>query len=392
MKILPITSNPELHKKVRIARYALGKVSLPYASLAARLPDFISPDVPTACTNGELIIWGEDFLRELSQPEVAGVLLHETLHCAHLHFARMPAPTYQPQLANIAWDYEINQICERLACPRLQLPKCRLLDAKFDGWSAERIYAYLLRSAKKMKMTGTDPGGCGGAEPAPEGNGGQSQPPGQAPAPSALAEGWKAAVQRAAMASALGKLQGQGAGDLSRLAGAQASPMIDWKQELRDYVGRLAQARPDWSRPHRRRGGGGIILPRETSIGAASFVVIRDTSGSVDPAGLAQWNAEIESIRRELHLSLRILDCDAAVCDRGTFEPHDPLPPDGKGGGGTDFAPALGHESIQEAEACIYLTDGFGSFPDSPPCKPLLWAILGNPDFQAPFGRVVHIK
>ena len=43
---------------------------------------------------------------------------------------------------------------------------------------------------------------------------------------------------------------------------------------------------------------------------------------------------------------------------------------------------------------CVYLTDGYGSFPDPPPSTPTLWVVApgGAADDTFPFGEVVRLS
>ncbi len=72
--------------------------------------------------------------------------------------------------------------------------------------------------------------------------------------------------------------------------------------------------------------------------------------------------------------------------------------PAAKGGGGTSFVPFFDWVTKQEEEGaqplCIYLTDGYGTFPHTPPASPVLWVVmpggLESPAF--PFGDVARMQ
>ena len=76
--------------------------------------------------------------------------------------------------------------------------------------------------------------------------------------------------------------------------------------------------------------------------------------------------------------------------------PGDQLPPP-IGGGGTDFRPffalCAAEGLVDENTVAVYLTDGFGSFPDEPPDLPVLWVVSpgGLDDDQFPFGAVARM-
>jgi predicted metal-dependent peptidase len=62
-----------------------------YGALVMSLADVIDTGIPTACTDGRVIRWNPTFVAGLSTKELRGVLMHETLHCAHGHLWRIPA-------------------------------------------------------------------------------------------------------------------------------------------------------------------------------------------------------------------------------------------------------------------------------------------------------------
>ena len=71
--------------------------------------------------------------------------------------------------------------------------------------------------------------------------------------------------------------------------------------------------------------------------------------------------------------------------------------PDPEGGGGTDFRPfferiAKGYDTSTPLVS-VYLTDGYGEFPDVPPAFPILWVVTpGGLDADYfPFGEVVRL-
>jgi len=68
-----------------------------------------------------------------------------------------------------------------------------------------------------------------------------------------------------------------------------------------------------------------------------------------------------------------------------------------KGGGGTDFCPffdaALEAWSRDQEAVCVYLTDGYGSFPSEAPQLPVLWVITpgGLPCEEIPYGEICRL-
>jgi predicted metal-dependent peptidase len=61
-----------------------------------------------------------------------------------------------------------------------------------------------------------------------------------------------------------------------------------------------------------------------------------------------------------------------------------------KGGGGTDFRPALEAVKKHDVNCCVYLTVLEGVFPDTSPAFPVFWATVK--DLTVPFGRKIVIE
>ena len=69
------------------------------------------------------------------------------------------------------------------------------------------------------------------------------------------------------------------------------------------------------------------------------------------------------------------------------------------GGGGTDFRPffeALEERQIgpfdEQAHLAVYLTDGFGCFPDTEPDVPMLWLAPTGSFGDFPWGDVARLE
>src|SRR5262252_5600354 len=134
-----------------------------YGRLTMRLRDDICGDViqlrnrvcRTATTNGKQIKWARPFIQSLTDPQLRFVLLHETLHCAHLHMWRLPAT----EDGNKAGDYAINRVLTGIA--GIEAPPDALLDPAFDGLCEEEILHRLPAKPQGDAPTnGGDLGGC----------------------------------------------------------------------------------------------------------------------------------------------------------------------------------------------------------------------------------------
>jgi predicted metal-dependent peptidase len=146
-----------------------------------------------------------------------------------------------------------------------------------------------------------------------------------------------------------------------------------------------------WSRPSRRTLALGeqavwieAGIDRQRGLRRAGVVI--DTSGSIDDALLERFLAEINSLIVKTGCEVVLVDCDAAVQQISLHR----KPIHGyaaKGGGGTDFRPAMEALRRTPLDVAVYFTDLEGTFPEKKPPFPLLW--LATRDLAVPFGRKV---
>ena len=125
----------------------------------------LSDDIPTACTNGRDEIYGREFVKSLSEKELAFVVLHEAMHKAYRHLTTWrKLHDEEPMLTNAACDYVINlQLIESdpdgklIAMPMKDGKRIGLYDPRFKGMHTKQVYDIL-------KQEQEDGGGGGGGE------------------------------------------------------------------------------------------------------------------------------------------------------------------------------------------------------------------------------------
>lgn len=392
-----------------------------YGSLAMSLADVMDPSIPTSATDGVKIMWNPTFIESLTEEEVRFVLLHETLHCAHQHLWRLPLD----QRGNMAGDYEINLTLQQV--PGIKMPDGCLCDHQYQGMACEEILGRLPDDPDDGE-SGKDDGGQGGGSGGQQGQGsgqgqqqgsqGQSgngktgnggggpcwsEPKGEDPdgsgdsgtTPEQLKDEWESRVIQAAQAQqAMGR--GDLPADMQRVLDRMRKQTVDWRREMSDFVRDAVSERNDWSRSARRHAWQPVIYPRRIVDSYGTIVFVRDTSGSVTDALLSEYSSLISDCMSEMQCSGIVLDCDATVQAEYELGPGDECPLHAKGGGGTDFRPALdrAEELIAEGQqiaGLVYLTDMMGRWPDQEPTElATLW--LATTDRTAPFGRTVRIE
>jgi len=113
-----------------------------------------------------------------------------------------------------------------------------------------------------------------------------------------------------------------------------------------------------------------------------------------------ECNGEVQGIMDEVRPERTIvIDCDAEVHQVFELSCGDEIAAsDGakmRGGGGTDFRPAFDkvNDMIAAGEeiACvIFFTDLYGTFPETEPAYPVLWA--ATTDTEVPWGVAVRLN
>ena len=115
---------------------------------------------------------------------------------------------------------------------------------------------------------------------------------------------------------------------------------------------------------------------------------------------LSRILAEIDSLRSVTQCSLTLIQCDARIQDVKQYDEYTPASFKRYrfyGRGGTSFTPIFEwirenmFKKFADIDALIYLTDGFGSFPDKRPPYPVLWIMTEHSQPEVPFGEVIRI-
>lgn len=172
--------------------------------------------------------------------------------------------------------------------------------------------------------------------------------------------------------------------------------MINWREQLAQFLDRTAKSGLNWSRPAARHLHRNLYLPSHRNTGLSIAIAV-DTSGSTDDL-VMEFVAEFKTIL-DVYPSYDIiwLECDWRVTRAARFSdaspPPDALPPL-LGGGGTNLdAPFQWlHSNGVQPNAMVYFTDGLGPTSQRPPAWPVLWALPKDASPPAPWGRPVWIS
>jgi predicted metal-dependent peptidase len=393
--------------RIQKARTALVLDHPFFGSLLFRLKGRECRSIQTMATDGVSLFYNPEFVETLNAATLAGTLAHEVMHPALHHHVRRSGR--DPKRWNIACDYAINPL---LVDAGLSLPEGVLLDDRFRGMSAERIYSLIESEATEGSGGGDEEnestGEGSGAEqplageangvsaPATEGGIGQVL---DAPAPDEESSTvtveeqvreWDIAVTQA---TTVARQAGKVPAGLNRTLEGAAEAAVDWRELLRRLWSETTPADYSWMRPNRRHLWTGLYLPGVVRDGVGEVAIAVDCSGSVSARQLRLFEAEVRSILEGQRPDrVYVLYFDAVVQKVDTYEAGERIDLNPVGGGGTEFGPCfewLEERGIQP-QSLVFLTDLYGSFPPSGPAYPVLWASTGSQ--KAPFGEVIPMR
>jgi len=366
-----------------------------FGSLLFRLTWREVPSIETMATDGVGLFYNREFVMKLPAAHLVGVLAHEALHPALQHHIRRG--NRSPERWNRACDYAINLL---VLDAGLSLPSDALVSELYRGMSAEQIYNLLESSDStdggqaqgSSRSAGAEnegptppvtPGGFGQVldAPLPEVNNGESV--------EQQAAAWEIAVSQA---QSVAKLAGRYPAGVARSLESSKEAQVDWRELLRRAWSSTIPSDYSWTRPNRRHIWQGLLLPGVHCEGVGEVVLFVDCSGSINKRQLGLFEAEVRSILEgQRPEKTYIVYFDAAIQKVDIYEAGQPISLSPAGGGGTDFCPCFTwlEEQGMRPQVLVFLTDLYGTLPDSPPSIPVIWASNGKR--EAPFGEVVPL-
>lgn len=380
----PKTSNEQqLEDRIIRARAAIIMDSVFFGSLMVRLEPKLDNSIDTMATDGKSIYYNAAFTEALTDSDLKGVIVHEVMHCAMAHHARRGDRDGRGW--NMACDYAINPIVKESG---FTLPKDHLDNPAYLGKSAEEIYGLFPPGGGGGGGGSSDQWNIGGVNPGVA----EGDPNNKADAEQE-AQNWKNAVSEAAMTA---RMMGKMPAGLDRLVDTMMDATLPWQELLARFIHNVAKNDFNWSRPNKGLlQSYGIYMPTLHSDACGTVALILDTSGSIGQKELSEFGAELNGILDMVRPEkIHVIYCDAAVNHVEEFTPDQyPVMLEARGGGGTDFRPAFEYidENLQDVQCAIYLTDMYGTFPDSEPSYPTMWVSNSSVD-DAPFGQVIQLS
>ena len=361
----------------------------PFFATLALFARFIpTQNISTAATDGKDILFNPDYLLSLPTPQQDGLLLHEVLHAALLHVLRRGVR--DKEVWNIAADIVVNGIIYQQGY--FDLPSGGIRDEKLEHLSVEEIYELLPQQQCQYCLGDLDlldapPGDSRGERLSPTQFDSLSETK-----KAELESHWRNAMQQATVIARTTS-QGTLPAGMERELGALDTAQLDWRSYLWRY---LVKTPTDYTEFDRRFIGRGLYLETLQGESVKVYVAV-DTSGSIDDRLLKMFLSEVGGILNSYpHLECELYYADADVYSAFELNPDSEIPQP-QGGGGTSFIPFFDKISDRwdgmTTTVCVYLTDGYGTFPDTAPELPVLWVVTpGGLDLsQFPFGETVRL-
>lgn len=393
-----------------------------YGHLLSGVVRRVDDKVPTAAvslTPGglHLIVNPEFFMQALKKDERVAVIKHEALHLLFRHLYRPLIQHGDPKLFNIAADLVVNQHVSPWPLPEMavtlrEFPDMGLQANQTLEWYYQKLQALneamnsgkaggAPRSEEALRKALGEPqqgdhsfwyagGGEGFGEKGPQGHGGPALTEGMRQALEADLERHLLRARDHCASKGWSNLPAEIRAELDAIA-ERRKPQVDWKRTLRLFAssGYRTEVVATNRRMSKRFGTfPGIRIRRKQRL-----AVVIDTSGSISDAVLEVFFREIHGIWRN-DAEVIVIECDAKVHRTYPYKGETPTAP--KGGGGTQFDPAL--RWVREPrngpfDACIYLTDGEAPDPAVRPRCPMLWVVTadGDADHLREHGRVIQL-
>lgn len=340
-------------------------------------------NIPTMATDGIRIYYNKSFIDQLSDEELKGILIHETLHMVYLHCDIKRRGIRIKNKWNIATDYAINLEIQDMNRLDIKLPDNIMinnkkfnifLDKKYRGMNSEQIYDALPSNINYFDNSidiHLD-------MPADEIQKQEIE--------DRIISSYEISKKEEYNIITPGIL---------RVVEEIRKSRVSWNRIFQRYIG-SALAKEDYSyvQPNRRFIGQDLYLPSLISNKLGTVCVAVDTSGSICKKQLDAMTSELRKVSA-LISEVIVISCDSQVNsfeiirDMNNFEK---AVNSMRGGGGTDFRPPfelLKNKKIMP-ELMIYMTDGEGIFPDKYNIKyPTIWVMIT--EHIAPFGATIRM-
>lgn len=362
--------------------------------------------------------YNPEYINELSNEELKGVLCHEILHCSFEHFDRMEKRDIG--LWNLATDIIINNL---LVNNQITLPKSPLvpinneiilrgfLIKELDKKCAEDIYRILLKVKEKKGKRG---GSGGKGNQKGRGNGADKGKSSKTDEKMSKSEGgfdyhivsdsglekscdsrkkmkdWKKILVEA---SVFAQQRGTAIVGMDRYIDKLLHSKLNWKALLYRYISNEIPHDFNWSFPSKKSISVGVYLPsvlRES----LDIMVSIDTSGSVDKVMLTAFVSELIGISNSFNnVNIKIVVHDYMIHEEHNIRGLNKNIVNTikfKGGGGTSHKDVFRYAEKNRAKLLICFTDGYSDL-ETIKTKIKTLFVVPKTHGRLPFGQKIVI-
>ncbi|WP_291428611.1 VWA-like domain-containing protein [Deinococcus sp.] len=374
----PVPVTPEFQRLISGSRLRLRGKSAFFATLLLHAEFVPSREVAAAGTDGERVYVNPEVAAGLAPDVLDGLLLHEVLHAALSHVQRR-GPREKKRW-NRSADLIVNGMVTAAGLPTPPSSAGAARDEHLEKLSVEEVYTAL---------DGEPDGDGEDGDDLLDGPPGDAPPRKAAPSPN-VARQWQQALAQARSVDAMSGGKGDDPLGMHRELMRLAPARLDWRAQLWRF---LARTPVDFGGFDRRFVGRGLYLEALDDESLNALIAV-DTSGSVDDDAVRALVGEVQGVLGAYpHVRATLYYADTEAYGPHDLSPGGEIPPP-QGGGGTDFRPIFALLDAHEPDVLIYMTDGYGDFPEQAPRVPTLWVVPpgGLEDEGFPFGDVLRLE
>jgi predicted metal-dependent peptidase len=243
----------------------------------------------TAATDGVHLYYNSRFIMKLRTKEVQFLVAHEIMHLVYDHLNRRDERN--PQIWNIAGDYTINADLKRHKIGEFITTVPCLYETKYDGKSADEIYADLMKNAQKINIDDLidqllDDHMDGADEEDGAGEGRPQMTPEER-------ERARQEMKQAIISAAQGAKPGELPSGVERLVETIANPTMNWRELIETTLTSAVRNDFSWMRVSRRGWDLDAIMPGMTPGELIEVDIAIDMSGSISAKQAQAFLGEI---------------------------------------------------------------------------------------------------
>lgn len=337
------------------------------------------------------LFYNPEWVLTLTTGELRAVLIHEALHILLHHIARADHFNYNKKGYNIAADMAIN-------CHVANLPENCFYPSTFDlpdFEASEWYYKNLKEEAEKQGKSGVSEVSEGKGQLV-DSHAGWGECEGDV-----VKEKIRGIADKCVKAQEEKGWSSIGTRVAESILAAN-KPVVNWKREVRWFIGKLVQSgrtstrtrinrREQSTKKHREGKLREVYIQPGTKKNYTSKLLVAiDTSGSVSDREVKAFLGEINGMSSHVQCHVIMFDtkilCEPMEIKR-KIKDFNII-----GRGGTNFFPVCEYVDKHNYDGLIIMTDGFAPFPEKPKAR-VMWCISPQGDSVIPpWGKRVRVE